>query len=162
MLSHFACGEQRCTLLKSQADGILARHTGLLPQRGGKPYLWQDFVLERRSGGLAVAMVDHFDWSAHRQLYRFLKRFARSLGVLQDKLRLLVVVGTDARFRLFTQLLNHPKFQRIVPGSSVGLASVVKLYRVRRAVPVIRLLEPISRELRELRALGVVGDRQPD
>ncbi|PYU19316.1 MAG: hypothetical protein DMG30_24570 [Acidobacteria bacterium] len=100
-------------------------------------------------------MVDHFDWSAHRQLYRFLKRFARSLGVLQDKLRLLVVVGTDARFRLFTQLLNHPKFQRIVPGSSVGLASVVKLYRVRRAVPVIRLLEPISRELRELRALGV-------
>ena len=88
----------------------------------------------------------------------------QSIEVGQIKLTnsLLVVVGTDARFRLFTQLLNHPKFQRIVPGSSVGLASVVKLYRVRRAVPVIRLLEPISRELRELRALGVVGDRQPD
>jgi hypothetical protein len=142
--------------------GELGCESGLLPQRGGKPYLWQDFVIQRRSGGLAVAMVDHFGRSAQRQVYRFLKRFAGGLGFLQDKLKLLVVVGTDARLLLFTQLLNHPKFQRIVPGSSAGLASVVKVYRVRRAVPVIRSVEPISRELHELRALGVVGDRQPD
>lgn len=134
--------------------------SGLLPQRGGKPYLWQDFLLQRRSGGLAVAMVDYFGRNAYRQLYRFLKRFGRCLGVLQDKLRLLVVVGSDARLRLFTRLLNHPKLQRIVPDSPGGLASVVKLYRVRRAVPVIRLVEPISRDLRELRALGPLGDRQ--
>lgn len=140
--------------------GELGCESGLLPQRGGKPYLWQDFVLRRRSGGLAVAMVDHFGRSARRQLYRFLRRYARCLGVLQDKLRLLVVVGSDARFRLFTRLLNHPKLQKIVPDSPGGLTSVVKLYRVRRAVPVIRLLEPISRDLRELRALGPLGDRQ--
>ena len=142
--------------------GEFGCESGLLPQRGGKPYLWQDFVLQRRSGGLAVAMVDHFGRSAQRQLYRFLKRFARCLGVLQDKLRLLVVVGTDARLRVFTQMLNHPKLQRIVPGSSGGLASAVKLYRVRRSVPVIRLLEPISRDLRELRALGPLGDHRSD
>src|SRR6266566_1729528 len=69
--------------------GELGCKSGLLPQRGGNPYLWQDFVR-----------------SAYRQLYRFLKRFARCLGFLQDKLRLLVVVGTDARLRVFTQLLN--------------------------------------------------------
>jgi hypothetical protein len=141
--------------------GELGCESGLLPQRGGKSYLWQDFVLQRRSGGLAVTMVDHFGRSAYRQLYRFLKRFARCLGALQDKLRLLVVVGSDARLRLFTRLLNHPKLQRIVPDSPGGLASPVKLYRVRRVVPVIRLLEPISRDLRELRALGPLGDRQP-
>ena len=132
----------------------------LLPQRGGKPYLWQDFVVQRRSGGLAVAMVDHFGRSTQRQLYRFLKRFARCLGFLQDKLRLLVVVGSDARLRLFTRLLDHPKLQRIVPDSHGGLASAVKLYRVRRSVPVIRSLESISQELRELRALGQLEDRQ--
>ncbi len=142
--------------------GELGCKSGLLPQRGGNPYLWQDFVLQRRSGGLAVAMVDHFGRSAYRQLYRFLKRFARCLGFLQDKLRLLVGVGTDARLRVFTQLLNHPKLQRIVSDSPQGLASAVKLYRVRRAVPVIRSLEPISRDLGELRALGLVGDHQSD
>ena len=139
--------------------GELGCESGLLPQRGGKPYLWQDFVLQRRSGGLAVAMVGHFGRSAQRQLYRFLKRLATCLGVLQDKLKLLVVVGSDIRLRQFTGLLNHPKLQKIVPDSP-GLASTVKLYRVRRAVPAIRLLEPISRDLRELRALGPLRDRQ--
>ena len=140
--------------------GELGCDPGFLPQRGGKTYLWQDFVLQRRSGGLAVAIVDHFGRSAQRQLYRFLKRFARCLGLLQNRLRLLVVVGTDARLRVFTQLLNHPKLQRIVSDSPQGLASAVKLYRVRRSVPVIRLLEPISRELREPRGLGPLRDRQ--
>jgi hypothetical protein len=142
--------------------GELGCDSGLLPQRHGKPYLWQDFVLQRRSGGLGVAMVDHFGRSAYRQLYRFLKRFARCLGFLQDKLRLLTAVGTDARLRVFTQLLNHPKLQRIVSDSPQGLASAVKLYRVRRAVPVIRSLEPISRDLRELRALGAGRDQHGD
>jgi hypothetical protein len=142
--------------------GELGCDSGLLPQRHGKPYLWQDFVLQRRSGGLGVAMVDHFGRSAYRQLHRLLERFASCLGFLQDKLRLLVVVGTDARLRVFTQLLNHPKLQRIVSDSPQGLASAVKLYRVRRAVPVIRSLEPISRDLRELRALGAGRDQHGD
>lgn len=142
--------------------GELGRKSGLLPQRGGNPYLWQDFVLQRRSGGLGVAMVDHFGRSAYRQLHRLLERFASCLGFLQDKLKFLVVVGTDARLRVFTQLLNHPKLQRIVPDSPGGLASAVKLYRVRRAVPVIRLLEPTSRDLRELRALGAGRDQHRD
>ena len=33
---------------------------GLLPQRGGKPYLWQDLILQRPSGDLVIAKVDHF------------------------------------------------------------------------------------------------------
>ncbi len=140
--------------------GELGCESGFLPQRGGKPYLWQDFVLQHRSGGLAVAMVDHFGRSAQRQLYQFLERFARCLSVLQDKLKLLVVVGSDVRFRLSTRLLNHAKLQKIAPDSHGGLASTVKLYRVRRAVPAIRLLEPISRDLRELRALGPLRDPQ--
>jgi len=142
--------------------GELGCESRFLPQRGGKPYLWQDFVLQRRSGGLGVAMVDHFGRSAYRQLRRLLERFASCLGFLQNKLRLLVVVGSDARLRLFTRLLHHPKLQMIVPNSPGGLASVVRLYRVRRAVPVIRSLGPISRDLRELRALGLVGDHQAD
>jgi hypothetical protein len=107
-------------------------------------------------------MVDHFGRSAYRQLRRLLERFASCLGFLLNKLTLLVVVGSDARLRVFTRLLHHPKLQMIVPNSPGGLASVVRLYRVRRAVPVIRSLGPISRDLRELRALGLVGDHQSD
>lgn len=142
--------------------GELGCKSGLLPQRGGNPYLWQDFVLQRQSGGLGVAMVDHFGRSAYRQLHRLLSRFASCLGFVQDELRFLVAVGSDARLRVFTQLLNHPKLQRMVSDSPQGLASAVKLYRVRRAVPVIRSLEPISRDLRELRALGAGRDQHRD
>ena len=117
-------------------------------------------VIQRQSGGLGVAIVDHFGRSAYRQLYRLLSRFGGCLGFLQDKLKLLVVVGTDARLRVFTRLLNHPRLQRIVPDSPGGLGSAIKFYRVRRAVPVIRSLEPVSRDLRELRALGPLRDRQ--
>ena len=110
-----------------------------------------------------MAIVDQFGRNAYRQLYRLLSRFASCLDFLQNKLRFLVVLGSDARLRLFTRLLHHPKLQMIVPNSPGGLASVVRLYRVRRAVPVIRSLGPISRDLRELRALGVViGGRESD
>src|SRR5512146_2994681 len=33
----------------------------LFPHRRGRPYLWQDILLQRPSGDLILAMVDHFD-----------------------------------------------------------------------------------------------------
>jgi hypothetical protein len=59
---------------------------GLLPQRGSQPYLWQDFVLQRPSGDLAVAIVDHFGRSPYLQLYRLLRRFSGCLGQIQEEL----------------------------------------------------------------------------
>lgn len=131
---------------------------GLLPQRDGKPYLWQDLMLQRPSGDLVIAKVDHFGRSSYLQLYRLLQRFAPSLRLIQDELRLLVAVGSERRLRLFSRLLKRPRLQRLVADVPNGLPGAVRLYRVRRSVPIIRSLVPMSRDLREPRALPLVTE----
>jgi hypothetical protein len=135
---------------------------GLLPQRGGKPYLWQDLILQRPSGDLVVARVDHFGWSSYLQFYRLLQRFAPSLRLIQDELKLLVVVASERRLRRFRSLLDRPRLQRLVADVPNGMAGAVKLYRVQRSVPVIGSLIPKSQDLREVRALHLRTEDRTD
>ncbi len=134
----------------------LGCETALLPERRCKPYLWQDIVFQHQSGDLVIAMVDHFGRNSHRQLYRLLKRFAPNLG---ERLRLMVVVGSDGRERLFTRHLNHTRLQRLVDeqGISIPLRQMVRIYHVRRAVPVVRPFITDKQKLRELRALRLAS-----
>ncbi|HEX2712456.1 MAG TPA: hypothetical protein VHM88_09570 [Candidatus Acidoferrales bacterium] len=124
----------------------------LLPYRGNKPYLWQDLVLQRPSGEVVLAMVDHFGRHASRQLYRHLKRFAPSLG--PDDLRLMIVVSSEHREQLFRRQLNHARLQRLLEQQGIDLPpkDMVTIYRVRRAVPVVRPVITNRQQLRELRA----------
>ncbi len=124
----------------------------LFPERGGKPYLWQDILLERPSGELILTMIDHFGRTSSFQLHSFLKRWAPSLG--SNSLRLMVAVGSEQRERLFSRLLNHPRLQRLLErqGVDVPLRDMVTIYRVRQAVPVVRPLITNRQRLRELRA----------
>jgi hypothetical protein len=124
----------------------------LFPERGGKPYLWQDTLLERPSGELVLTMVDHLSRTSSFQLHSFLKRFAPSLG--SNELRMMVVVGSEQRERLFSRLLNHSRLQRLLEqqGIDLPLRNMVTIYRVRRAVPVVRPVITNKQQLRELRA----------
>jgi hypothetical protein len=134
----------------------LGCETALLPERRCKPYLWQDIVFQRPSGDLVIAMVDHFGRNSHRQLYRLLKRFAPNLG---ERLRLMVVVGSDGRERLFSRHLKHTRLQRLLDeqGISIPLRQMVGIYHVRRAVPVVRPFITDKQKLRELRALSLAS-----
>ena len=142
----------------------LIREPFLLPQRGDKPYLWQDIVLQRPSGDLVLTMVDHFGRHPYRQLYRHLKRFAPALG--PDHLRLMVVVGSERREQLFRRQLNYTRLQRLLEAQGVylPLRDMVTIYRVRRAAPGVRPLVTNKQKLRELRALRLasrgLSDRQ--
>ena len=124
----------------------------LLPHRGSKPYLWQDIVLQRPSGEAVLTMVDHFGRHPYRQLYRHLKRFAPALG--PDDLRLMIVVSSERREQLFRRQLNYTRLQRLLEAQGVylPLRDMVTIYRVRRAVPVVRPVITNKQQLRELRA----------
>jgi hypothetical protein len=124
----------------------------LLPERGDKQYLWQDIVFRRPSGEIVLTMVDHFGRHAYRQLYRHLKRLAPALG--PDQLRLMVVVSSERREQLFRRQLNYTSLQRLLEAQGVylPLRDMVTIYRVRRAVPVVRPLITNKQKLRELRA----------
>ena len=129
----------------------------LFPERGGRPYLWQDILLQRPSGELVLTMVDHFGRTSSFQLHSFLKRFAPSFGF--DELRMMVVVGSEQRERLFSRLLNHSRLQRLLEqqGIDLPLRKMVTIYRVRRTVPVVRPLITNKQQLRELRALRLAN-----
>lgn len=109
-------------------------------------------------------MVDHFGRHSYRQLYRHLKRFAPILG--PDDLRLMIVVSSEHREQLFRRKLNHARMQRLLEqqGLDLPLRDMVTIYRVRRAVPVVRPIITNRQQLRELRALRLVsrglGDQQ--
>ena len=124
----------------------------LLPHRGGRPYLWQDIVLQRPSGEVVLTMVDHFGRHPYRQLYRHLRRFAPALG--PRDLRLMVVVSSERREQLFRRQLNYTRLQRLLEDQGVylPLREMVTIYRVRRAVPVVRPVITNRQQLRELRA----------
>jgi hypothetical protein len=130
----------------------LCYEPALLPHRASKPYLWQDLVLQRPSGQVVFTKIDHFGRHSYRQLYRHLKRFAPSLG--PDDLRLMIVVSSERREQLFLQTLNHTRLQRLLEqqGIDMPLRDMVTIYRVRRAVPVVRPLITNRQQLRELRA----------
>ena len=124
----------------------------LLPYRGSKPYLWQDVIFQRPSGEVVFTMVDHFGRHSYRQLYRHLKRFAPILG--PHDLRLMIVVSSDRREQLFRRKLNDARLQRLLEQQGIDLpvGDMVTIYRVRRAVPVVRPLITNRQQLRELRA----------
>ncbi|HLH06115.1 MAG TPA: hypothetical protein VKW78_02650 [Terriglobales bacterium] len=132
----------------------------LFPQRGQhgrRPYLWEDILLQRPSGELVLTMVDHSDRMCSYQLHSFLKKFAPNLGL--DELRLMVAVGSERRERLFRQQLSHPRLQRLLDeqGITMPLREILTIYRVQRAVPVVRPLITNSQRLRELRALSLAN-----
>jgi hypothetical protein len=129
----------------------------LLPYRGSKPYLWQDLVHQRPSGEVIFTMVDHFGRHPYRQLYRHLKRFAPILGPAD--LRLMIVVSSEDREQLFRRQLNYTRLQRLLEqqGLDLPLRDIVTIYRVRRAVPLVRPLITNRQQLRELRALRLAN-----
>lgn len=124
----------------------------LLPYRGSKPYLWQDLVLQRPSGEVIFTMVDHLGRHPYRQLYRHLKRFAPILG--PNNLRLMIAVSSENREQQFRRQLNHARLQRLLEqqGLDLPVRDMVTIYRVRRAVPLVRPLVTNRQQLRELRA----------
>jgi hypothetical protein len=102
-------------------------------------------------------MLDHYGRNAYRQLKGVLERFGVCLALAREDLRVLVVVATEARHRLFTRLLHQAGLQRLLPDTPNDSQAAVRVYRVRRPVPVVHSLVPSNRELRKLWAREQLG-----
>jgi hypothetical protein len=117
----------------------------VLPQRGGKPYLWEDFVLWLADGRIGVAIVDQPHPSAFSQLRQFLRRFHPLLGCIQNGLQLLIATGNQHRCRLYRRLLRDPAVRKI---SQLNIETIIKPHCLRAPLlSVARLLySTINRE----------------
>jgi hypothetical protein len=118
---------------KVVAFGKIGCPRQLLPHRGGQPYLWEDFVLDVRDGGLCVAIVDRPHWNAFLQLLGFVKRFAPCRSRAGGRLSLAVAVGSEARRRLYERAGRH---RRVVEHSS----EAAETYQLSKPIPYIRTM----------------------
>jgi hypothetical protein len=114
-----------------------------LPQRSGQPYLWEEFVLQLKDGGLCAAIVDRCHRKAYPQLWGFAQRFCACQECLGEGLELLVAVGSEARYQLYYRLLAHPGLQKVADGR---FEISVSLYQVQKPVPLIRWLSSANGE----------------
>jgi hypothetical protein len=116
--------------------------TNALPQRGGKPYLRDQFVLWLPDGRIGVAMVDQPHPRAFSQVNQFVRQFQPVLRHVPGELELLIVTGSHHRQRLYGRLLRHRRIRKL---GLEQLASAVNPYLVRRPTPpVAALLWPAS------------------
>ena len=66
----------------------------------------------------------------------------------------MIAVSSERREQLFRRKVNHARLQRLLEqqGLDLPVRDMVTIYRVRRAVPVVRPLITNGQQLRELRA----------
>jgi hypothetical protein len=71
----------------------------------------------------------------------------------------MIVVSSERREQLFRRQLNHTRLRRLLEDQGVylPLRDMVTIYRVRRAVPVVRPVITNKQKLRELRALRLAS-----
>ena len=71
----------------------------------------------------------------------------------------MVAAGSEHREQLFRRQLNHTRLQRLLEDQGVylPLREMVTIYRVRRAVPIVRPVITNKQQLRELRALRLAN-----
>lgn len=108
-----------------------------LPLRGGKPYLWEELVLWHDYNRIGVAIVDDQQRSPLSQLKGFARGFSRLVACLGERLRMLVVTGTEDRHRIYCRLVPHPAVMKLSPP---GFAITIEPFQMRNAPKSLQLL----------------------
>ena len=113
----------------------------VLPQRGGQPYLREEFVLRLANKRLGIAIMDQPHNGARSQMIGLIRHFAPTLQYLGEaSLELLIVTGWERRYYLHRRLLQDPRVLAAWPSE---FEFAVRPYCVPRPIqPVTTLLCP--------------------
>jgi hypothetical protein len=106
--------------------------TDALPHVGGRPYLWQEFVLRRADGLLCVAAMDRHDNTPKYQTRTLTERYSGVLEHISSEFRLIVVVGSEGRARLYRKWAAQPIAGRFTQDT-------LKPYQVRTLIPQVNI-----------------------
>lgn len=106
--------------------------TDTLPHVGGRPYLWQEFLLRRADGTLCVAALDRPDNTPKYQTRTLTARYSGVLEHIPSEFRLIVVVGSESRARLYRKWAAQPIAGRFTQDT-------LKPYQVRTPIPQVNI-----------------------
>jgi hypothetical protein len=93
--------------------------------------LWHDY------NRIGVAIMDDQQRSPLSQLKAFARGFSRLVACLGERLRMLVVTGTESRHRLYCRLVHHPAVMKLSPP---GFAITIEPHQMRSAAKSLQLL----------------------
>lgn len=82
--------------------------TEALPHLGGRPYLWQEFVLLREDGRVCAAVVDRANDTVKYQVRTLARRYSRVLEHLPSDFGLMVAVASEGRYQLYQKWAARP------------------------------------------------------
>ena len=99
---------------------------------GGRPYLWQEFILRRADGKLCVAAVDRPYNTPKYQTRTLTERYGGVLEHIASDFRLIVVVGSEGRARLYRKWAAQPIAGRFTQDT-------LKPYQVRTPIPQVNI-----------------------
>ena len=99
---------------------------------GGRPYLWQEFILRRADGKLCVAAVDRPYNTPKYQTRTLTERYGGVLEHNASDFRLIVVVGSEGRARLYRKWAAQPIAGRFTQDT-------LKPYQVRTPIPQVNI-----------------------
>ena len=106
--------------------------SSVLPQRGGKPYLREQFLLWQPDWRLAIAMVDHPQPGMLRRLKVFIREFLPLLRHLRREPDLLIVTADKTRSYVYERLLKrHRAIHKLGLGE---LSDRIRAYSVKPPV----------------------------
>ena len=106
--------------------------TDALPHVGGHPYLWQEFLLRRADGKVCIAAVDRPENTPKYQTRTLTERYGGVLECLPAEFRLIVVVGSEGRARLYRKWAAQPIAGRFTQHT-------LKPYQVRTPIPQVNI-----------------------
>jgi hypothetical protein len=108
--------EQKIALFTERGCPINA-----IPHRGGRPYLWEEFLLRVGDGTNAIALVDDQQRSPFSQSKMLVQRFSAAVGFLPRYSSLLIITGSTARQKRYEQVLSHPDLRRARTGAAIPI-----------------------------------------
>ena len=86
---------------------------GMIPERGGRPYLWNEFLLKVGDGTITIAQVDDQGRGTFSQAKNLAIRFSEVTKYLPRYSNLYIVTGSEARDRSYRRVLKHPDMQEV-------------------------------------------------
>jgi len=86
---------------------------GMIPERRGRPYLWDEYLLKVGDGSITIAQIDDQGRGTFSQAKNLAIRFSEVTKHLPRHSNLYIVTGSEARDRGYRRVLKHPDLQEV-------------------------------------------------
>src|SRR5262249_21755757 len=86
---------------------------GMIPERRGRPYLWDEYLLKVGDGTITIAQVDDQGRGTFSQAKNLAIRFSEVTKHLPRYSSLYIITSSEARDRSYRRVLKHPDMQEV-------------------------------------------------